>query len=93
MRRLEKLKKFLQENHPNIQAFNTRNIAGDRMVTVYESSDGITVDYAPGWEYIEIFGITEDEFDSLLDVNYPLFTRLRTFKPGKDYPIEGGKND
>lgn len=84
MTRLEKLKKFLQENHPNIQAFNTRNIAGDRMITVYESSDGITVDYAPDWGYIEIFGITEEEFNSLID-NDSMFTNLRTFIAGKDY--------
>lgn len=31
MNKIEKLKKFLQENFPNIQAFNTRSVAGDYM--------------------------------------------------------------
>lgn len=54
MDKIDKLKKFLQKEYPNIQAFNTRNVAGDYLETVYEE-DGITVDYCEGWGYIEIF--------------------------------------
>lgn len=75
---IEKLKRFLQENYPNIQAFNTRNICGDYMVTVY-NEDGIAVDYAPEYEYIEIFGLTEKEFNDLLNPK-TRFTYLKTFK-------------
>ena len=34
MDKIEKLKKFLQEHYPNIQAFNTRNIVRDYMVKI-----------------------------------------------------------
>ena len=58
--------KFLQENYPNEQAFNTRNIIGDIMETVY-NEDGIIVYYCYGYEYIEIFGLTDVEFEDLID--------------------------
>ena len=64
--KIDKLKKFLQEEYPNIQAFNTRNIAGDSLYTVYEE-DGITVKYCYYYEYIEIFGLTNKEFEDLVD--------------------------
>lgn len=67
MNKIEKLKRFLQENHPNVQAFNSRNLVGDYMKTIYDE-DGIVVDYAIDWDYIEIFGLSQDEFDSLIEV-------------------------
>ena len=54
MNKIDKLKIFLQENYPNEQAFNTRNIVGDSMETVY-NEDGIMVDYCYNYGYIEIF--------------------------------------
>ena len=66
MNKIDKLKIFLQENYPNEQAFNTRNIVNDSMETVYDE-DGITVDYCYGYEYIEIFGLTDVEFENLID--------------------------
>lgn len=60
---MEELIEFLKEEFPNgIQMFDTRNIAGDYMETIYEK-DGITVDYAPFYEYIEIFGLSKEEFE------------------------------
>lgn len=79
MNKINKLKKFLQEEYPDIQAFNTRNIAGDSLYTVYEE-DGITVDYCPYYEYIEIFGLTSKEFESLID-DYGI---LKTFNIGEE---------
>jgi hypothetical protein len=66
MSKIDKLKRFLQKNYPNEQAFNTRNIIGDIMETVYDE-DGIIVDYCYGYEYIEIFGLTDVEFEDLID--------------------------
>ena len=72
--RIRKLKTFLQNNHPGIQAFDCRNIAGDYMEVVYvdESSDDneedIVAEYCPYWDYLEIFGLTNDEFSSLIDI-------------------------
>ena len=78
MNKLSKLKIFLQNNFPNIQAFNTRNLVGDPMVTVYDE-DGITVDYCQKYDYIEIFGLTQSQFESLLDENSFLGDNLKTF--------------
>lgn len=66
MDKMEKLKKFLKENYQGTQAFNTRNIVGDIMENVYED-DGIIVDYCYYYDYIEIFGLTNKEFESLLN--------------------------
>lgn len=74
MDKIYELKKFLQEEFPNEQAFNTRNIVGDSMETVYEKN-GITVDYCYYYDYIEIFGLTDEEFEDLID-NYG---HLKTF--------------
>lgn len=63
--RLNKLKKFLKEKFKKrIQAFDTRNTEGDSMGTIY-NEDGITVDYCYYYEYIEIFGITDEEYKEL----------------------------
>lgn len=64
--KIEKLKKFLKENYQGTQAFSTRNIIGDTMETVYEDGE-ISVDYCYYYDYIEIFGLTDKEFESLLD--------------------------
>lgn len=66
MNKIDKLKKFLQENYPNEQAFNTKNVLGDSMRTVY-NEDGIIVDYCYDYVYIEIFGLTDKEFENLID--------------------------
>lgn len=66
MNKIDKLKKFLQENYPNEQAFNTRNLLADNMGTVYDE-DGIIVDYCYDYSYIEIFGLTDKEFENLID--------------------------
>ena len=63
--RLNKLKKFLKEKFKKrIQAFTTQNIVGDYMETIY-NKDEIQVDYAPGYRYIEIFGLTNEEYKEL----------------------------
>ena len=62
---MEKLIEFLKKEFPNgIQMFNTRNIVGDTMYDIY-SEDGIVVDYCYGYEYIEVFGLSDEEFNRL----------------------------
>lgn len=64
-KKLIKLKKFLKGVFKKrIQAFTTKNIVGDYMETIY-NKDGIQVDYAPGYGYIEIFGLTNEEYEEL----------------------------
>ena len=64
---MEKLIEFLKKEFPNgIQMFNTRNLVGDQICTIY-NEDGFVVDYCHGYEYIEVFGLSDEEF-SRLDV-------------------------
>lgn len=44
--------------------FDSRNIAGDTMTTIY-AMDGLMIDYADNWDYFEVFGLTEEDFESL----------------------------
>ena len=67
MNKIDKLKKFLNEEFKEkIQAFNSRNLVGDQMYTIYDE-DGITVDMCYEWSYIEIFGLTQQQFEDLLE--------------------------
>lgn len=79
MNKINKLKIFLQKNYPNIQAFNTKNLVGDPMETVY-NEDGIRVDYCYFYNYIEIFGLTQKQFESLLNPKSFLGEGLKTFR-------------
>ena len=42
--------------------FDTANIVGDFMVPIYKKDD-ISVCFAPEYDYIEIFGISDEEFE------------------------------
>lgn len=54
---------FLRNMFPNgIQMLDTRNISGDSMKTIYYY-DGICVNYCSHYNYIEIFGLSEEEFE------------------------------
>lgn len=67
---MKKVKNFLKKKFPNgIQGFNTRNIAGDSMITIYHKNN-ITIEYCPYYEYIEIFGINEMDFLELIEEKY-----------------------
>ena len=45
--------------------FNTRNIAGDRMETIFEG-EFFTLDICYGYSYFEVFGTTSEEFETLI---------------------------
>lgn len=58
----EKVKNFLQEKFPEgIQMFRTHNLCNDAMVTIYQE-DNIVIEHCSDWEYIEVFGLSRDEF-------------------------------
>ena len=62
---MEKLIEFLKKEFPNgIQMFKTRNLVGDQMCTIY-NEDGFVVDYCYGYEYIEVFGLSDEAFNIL----------------------------
>ncbi|MBO7713967.1 MAG: hypothetical protein J6S85_10385 [Methanobrevibacter sp.] len=78
--KIKKLKRFLKKHGwEDMQAFSTRNWAGDEMKTIYKK-DGIQVDHAVVWGYLEIFGLTDEEFDDLVEVNDLGSEYIRTFK-------------
>lgn len=59
--KFNKVRKFLLENYMDEQIFNTKNIDNDVMVNVY-NRDNIIINRAKKYGYLEIFGITNDEF-------------------------------
>lgn len=62
---METVIEFLKERFPDgIQMFSTRGWMGDASGTIY-NENGITIDYCGDWNYIKIFGLTEDEFKTI----------------------------
>lgn len=45
-----------------LQVFNTKNIVGDMMCTIY-NKNGITIDYCREYDYLEIFGLNLNEYE------------------------------
>ena len=66
MNKLMKAKQVIAENYKfgDCGLFNTRNIVGDHMTTIYED-DSLTIDICYGWSYFEVFGLSETEFTRL----------------------------
>lgn len=48
-----------------IQMFDTPSVAGDFRVPIY-GEDKIIVLWAPCYEYIEIYGISDEEFERVM---------------------------
>lgn len=66
MSRLEKAKEIIKANYKEAKhgIFNTRNLVGDHMETIYDW-DGLMIDICREYGYFEVFGLTEDEFVKL----------------------------
>lgn len=62
----EKAKEIIQEHFSDGDCgiFNSRNIMGDRMTTLY-CEDGLQVDICYYWAYFEVFGLEQDEWLAL----------------------------
>lgn len=65
----EKIIDFLKEyfEGKKIQIFYTKNWAGDDMFTIYDK-DNIVIDYAPFYDYIEIFGMNKKDYNKVVNV-------------------------
>ena len=63
MNKLEIAKRIIKENIEDARCgiFDTRNIVGDTMETLY-ASDDLTIDICYFWMYFEVFGLTKEEF-------------------------------
>lgn len=66
MNRLDEVKAIIRFLAPFFDCgiFNTRNIVGDHMETVYEK-DGVKIDVCNSYSYLEVFGLTCDEYNEL----------------------------
>lgn len=70
--RVKKCLDFLKSDKgyiPALGVFDSRNILGDKMTTIYDE-DGITVDVCYKWDYIEVFGLSAPEFEDIQDNIY-----------------------
>ena len=64
--RIEKLINFLKDKFKDgIQMFDKPSLVNDYRIEIYYE-DGISVLYAPGYEYIEIFGVSKEEFKKIV---------------------------
>lgn len=66
MNKLETAKQVIKDNFQSahLGLFDTRNIVGDPMRTVYHK-DGLRIDICYSFEYFEVFGLSFDEFREL----------------------------
>ena len=64
--KLDKAKEIIKDNIEDARygIFNSRNIVGDEMDNIYED-DELSIDICYGWEYFEVFGLSDLEFDIL----------------------------
>ena len=56
------IKEYIKEAKHGI--FDTRNIAGDSMTTIFDE-DGLQIDICHHWKYFEVFGLDKEEFQEL----------------------------
>lgn len=65
--RKENVVNFLNARFPEgIQAFDTPNIVGDPVIEIYDFQ-GVYINWCQYWDYIDIIGITEEEYQYILD--------------------------
>ena len=66
MSNLDKAKEIIKEHYrfADCGIFNTRNILGDVMNTIYEG-ESLTIDICYYYSYFEVFGLSDAEFKEL----------------------------
>lgn len=66
--KLDIAKKIIKNNIEDARCgiFDCSNTAGDIMTNLY-NKDGLIIDICYHWEYFEVFGLSENEFDELFD--------------------------
>lgn len=66
MNKLEKAKEIIRENLNNAECgiYDTRNIAGDMMDTLYDDGE-LQIDICYDYCYFEVFGLSYEEFNQL----------------------------
>ena len=66
MSNLEKAKEIVKAYYSvaDCGIFDSRNMIGDAMSTVYED-ESLTIDVCYGYSYFEVFGLSDTEFEEL----------------------------
>ena len=66
MSNLEKAKEIVKTYYrvADCGIFNSRNVVGDVMETIYEG-EGLTIDFCYYYSYLEVFGLSDAEFKEL----------------------------
>ena len=70
MNRVESVRDFLVKNkdkYLKMQTFNCQCSFGDYRKSIYREN-GVEILYCPDWNYLEILGLTEEEYNSLDDL-------------------------
>lgn len=66
MNNLEKAKEIIKKyfNSAKCDIFNVSNIVGDSTNTIYDEN-GLMIDICYYWEYFEVFGLSNEDFNEL----------------------------
>lgn len=65
---VEEVLMFLEKEYPNgIQMFDSKIFVGEEIQQVYSSSD-VQINYAARYNYVDISGLTDEEFNFVFDV-------------------------
>lgn len=66
MTKLEIAKEIIKEYYKEADCglYDTRNIVGDPMTTIYDK-DGLIIDICFNYSYFEVFGLSNKEFEEL----------------------------
>lgn len=67
MTKLEIAKQIIKQHFKSAECglFNTRNLVGDPMTTIY-SKDGLQIDICYRYSYFEVFGLDDKAFKQLI---------------------------
>lgn len=67
MTKLEIAKQIIKQHFSSAECglFNTRNLVGDPMTTIY-SKDGLQIDICYYYSYFEVFGLDDEDFKQLV---------------------------
>lgn len=77
MTKLDIAKEIIKEHYEEADCglYDTRNIVGDWMTTIYED-DSLTIDICYNYSYFEVFGLSNEDFEELLTFYASLETNL-----------------
>ena len=77
MTKLDIAKEIIKEHYKegDCGLYDTRNIVGDWMTTIYED-DSLTIDICYNYSYFEVFGLSNEDFEELLTFYASLETNL-----------------